>query len=109
MPQHLPGFNHASSDEIQMVIDATDPGLADGLLLLAEKGVELPEVGYEFVNGQSEIVGEAELAWPGLKIAGVMEGDATEIHGLGAGWKVITLDDKGQWIKLIMNTKDGDV
>jgi DEAD/DEAH box helicase domain-containing protein len=75
--------------------------------LFAEKCAELaivaPDtIGYELEDNSGTVVGEAEMAWEGLKIAFLLE-EQTESKDafITAGWKVITADEEIQtdWFK----------
>jgi hypothetical protein len=47
----------------------------------------LPEIGYEFLNAQLEIVGMAEMAWPKEKICVLSESQAECAEAAAAtGW-----------------------
>ena len=74
--------------------DLADPVLGDFLDKLESKNVPLPEAGYELADETGEVVAEAELGWPELKVAilgawQIVYSKAFE----GAGWRVYRLDD----------------
>ena len=59
-------------------------------------------VGYEFMNASGEVTGAmAELAWPGLKVAGLLEGEALSLPD--SGWKSVLLDGSGAWVESVMD------
>jgi len=88
--------------ELQQVLDEVSPQLSDGLLQLNAHGCEVPEVGYEFMNASGEVTGAmAELAWPGLKVAGLLEGEALSLPD--SGWKSVLLDGSGAWVESVMD------
>ncbi|MFH1953313.1 MAG: DEAD/DEAH box helicase [Pseudomonadota bacterium] len=75
------------------VRELADPVLEDFLNMLENKGGPLPEVGFELGNETGEVIAEAELGWPELKVAFV--GDWQMAYGTAlesAGWQVYRLD-----------------
>ena len=59
-----------------------------GLRRLADAGVDIPEIGYEYADEQGVIIAEAELAWPRSKVCVLLDGQA-EFSGAWAtaGWR----------------------
>ncbi len=77
------------SDEWAEIKELTEPEMHGLIDRLAEAGGAIPEVGYELTGKNGEIVGEAELAWPELKIAVLDEGQMKNRDAfLSAGWRV---------------------
>ncbi len=91
---------------LQQVLDEVSPQLSDGLLQLNTHGCEVPEVGYEFMNESNEVTGVmAELAWPGLKVAGVLDG--AELNLPDSGWMIVLLSSDGQWVEDVIARLEG--
>jgi DEAD/DEAH box helicase domain-containing protein len=50
-----------------------------------------PEVGYELANERGKVIAEAELAWPGAKVAVLLTDDDQDVWAQ-AGWCAFTVD-----------------
>lgn len=64
------------------------------LATLFERGMPVPEVGFELAGDRGAVIAEAELAWPDRRIAillPVQGGSAAAFAG--AGWRVFDSDD----------------
>ena len=75
---------------LEQCMGSVQPGLLD----LALQGLPLPEVGYEHVDAQGQVVAEAELAWPMRRLA-VMLPQQQEYASvwLAAGWQALAVQD----------------
>jgi len=85
------------SEEWKTALDLVDGDLVDGLTKVAELGVGVPEVGYEFTDNSTAVVAEAEIAWSEMKLAGMFLESAVEIEEITQGWSVIDLNSE-DWI-----------
>ena len=56
-------------EEVRELIDSAFRELVDKFV---EKGLPVPEVGYELTNDSGEVIAEVELAWPERKVAIVL-------------------------------------
>ncbi|MGH9894998.1 MAG: hypothetical protein ACREA0_24060, partial [bacterium] len=67
---------------------------AVGLRRLADAGVDIPEIGYEYADDKGVVIAEAELAWPRSKVC-VLLGSQGEFSGewARAGWRAVPLSD----------------
>jgi DEAD/DEAH box helicase domain-containing protein len=65
-----------------------------GLRRLAEAGVEIPEIGYEYADDAGVVIAEAELAWPRSRMCVLLDSQA-EFSGAwaAAGWRSVPLSD----------------
>ena len=70
----------------------------EGVRALRHQGVPFPEVGFELIDPDGEVVAEAELGWPELKIAGLTE-DQRDHAGVFERyeWATVFLDENGDW------------
>lgn len=82
----------AEDDAWQEIFELTDPELHALLNQMAKSGWPVPEVGYELMNAQGEIIATAELGWPALKIAWLRE-DEIEYSAafIQQGWQTFPL------------------
>ena len=80
---------------VEEAVEALQPALARW----AAMGLPAPEVGME-LEGEGEVVLEAELVWTEPRIVGLYGAQWEEREAFERqGWKVIRLDDDGQWIE----------
>ena len=72
------------------------PGLRPLLRQLAERGLPVPEPGYELADAAGRVVAETELAWPGWRIAVLLpDQERHRMHFEKSGWQVMTADAEG--------------
>lgn len=65
-----------------------------GLRRLADAGVEIPEVGYEYADSAGVVIAEAELAWPRSKVCVLLDRQAEFVGAwTTAGWRSVPLAD----------------
>ena len=92
------GLPELAADDARMA-DAhrfAAPGLRPLLRQLAEHGLPAPEPGYELADAAGRVVAEAELAWPGRRIAVLLpDQDSHRMHFEKAGWQVLAADAEG--------------
>ena len=70
----------------KMIFDDATATVADAL---EEKGIVVPEVGYELVDDSGEVIADIELAWIDLKIGFMTEEQlADREKAENAGWKI---------------------
>jgi DEAD/DEAH box helicase domain-containing protein len=82
-------------DEWAEIKEFTDPDLHSLLDLLGRAGWPLPEIPtFELTDVAGEIIGEAELGWPQLKVAFLVEEEIKYTSQFEhAGWRVVSLQD----------------
>ena len=81
----------------------------DGLKKLNSLHCEVPEVGYELMNSDGEVVGDAvELAWLSLKVLGILQGANAPELPEGESWKIVILDEQGQWADTVASLVNGE-
>jgi DEAD/DEAH box helicase domain-containing protein len=83
------GVLHPTVDASELVelLDLTAPEACSLLRLISSEGLPLPEPGFELPGVAGEVVATAELAWPGLKLAILLESEASsESAFLRAHW-----------------------
>jgi DEAD/DEAH box helicase domain-containing protein len=75
--------------------------VAGGLHRLADAGVDIPEIGYEYADNEGVILAEAELAWPRSKVCVLLDSQ-TEFAGTWAtlGWRAVPLSDG--WAEVVL-------
>ena len=61
--------------ELGELLDLTAPEARSLLRLIGSEGLPLPEPGYELAGGAGEVIATAELAWPGIKLALLLESE----------------------------------
>ena len=84
-----------------MAIRANFADAAVGLRRLADAGVEIPEIGYEYADDEGVVIAEAELAWPRWKVCVLLDRQA-EFSGAwaAAGWRAVPLSD--HWPEIVL-------
>jgi DEAD/DEAH box helicase domain-containing protein len=88
----------AQAPELEAVLSEAVEELHAGLTKLFEMGCLPPVVAFELQDAQEAIVGEAELAWPVQRLAGLLEHQASFAPVFeSSAWAVILLDSGGQW------------
>lgn len=90
---HIPEANVLPQDwqEVQTICL---PELAEHFVLFHEKGLSLPEAGFELTDHQGRILAQAELAFEPEKIALLTESELSLAqHFIAAGWQIWPLDD----------------
>ena len=91
------GMEVDSLDESEWdsIVQLADEDTHDLIALLAEKGVELPVVGYELVDNNGAAVAEAELAWESRQVVLLLEYQLEESKRVfvDAGWNVFELEE----------------
>jgi DEAD/DEAH box helicase domain-containing protein len=105
-----PATTPLAEDPWAEIRELTEPALHPLLDLLTEREWPVPEPGYELVDDQGEVVGSAELAWEGLKMAIMREDELDNASAFeNLGWRVFPLSevlarisqqDSGFWDKL---------
>ncbi len=91
------------------VMAEVDTALHGGLKMLSEMHCEVPEVGYELMNVDGEVTGDAiELAWLGLKALGIVDGASTPELPEGESWTIVILDEQGQWADTVASLVNGE-
>lgn len=88
-----------NNNQLLSLFDETIEELKEGLKLMVEKNLTLPDVLYELQKEDGEIIAEAELVWHNEKLVGLLEEQLiyTNIFE-NAGWKVLKLDEQSQWV-----------
>jgi DEAD/DEAH box helicase domain-containing protein len=63
-----------------------------GLRRLADAGVDIPEIGYEYADDEGVVIAEAEFAWPRAKVCVLLDSqtDFTDAWA-AAGWQAVPL------------------
>jgi DEAD/DEAH box helicase domain-containing protein len=85
--QPEPARERAASGLDVLLAELLDEGARQIARNVFESGRVLPEIGYEFLNAQLEIVGMAEMAWPKEKICVLSESQAEFAEAVAAtGW-----------------------
>lgn len=81
--------------EWDKIFALADEEFTELLQALASNDIPLPEVGYELANKKGAAIAEAELAWPTLKIALLLDYQLEEGQAgfEAASWKIFGLDD----------------
>jgi DEAD/DEAH box helicase domain-containing protein len=86
-------FNRAIQEDWQHVMTVTDASVHPLLEELAQRHLPLPEPGYELEDQDGAVLtGPAELAWPGVKIAVLLD-DSDLSSFTDQGWLVYLLAD----------------
>lgn len=71
----------------QELFEYSDAAVHGVLYLCQKRGAQKPEVGFDIQDSQSTIIGSAELAWKGAKIAVVLDDDEKpQLESIG--WRV---------------------
>jgi len=81
--------------EWDKIAKLADEDVSDVIHALASDSAPIPEVGYELVDDKGAGIGEAELAWEGMKVAFMLDYQLEEGRdGFEKyGWTIVTLDD----------------
>jgi len=93
-PEAEIGFVPPPGEDREEAIGLAAPELRPLLATLFERGMPVPEVGFELAGDRGAVIAEAELAWPDRRIAillPVQGGSAAAFAG--AGWRVFDSDD----------------
>jgi DEAD/DEAH box helicase domain-containing protein len=78
-------------DRLAPLLEVVDTEVKDLCRRIAEQHKVLPEAGFELTSEQGEIIATAELAWPELKIAVLLEHEADGARRFeAAGWRHFT-------------------
>ena len=94
---------------LKEVMGEVDASLHDGLKRLNDLRCDVPEVGYELMNLDGEVVGDAiELAWLDLKVLGIVEGADSPALPDGESWHIVVLDEQGQWADTVASLVKGE-
>ena len=73
-----------------------------GLRRLADAGVDIPEIGYEYADDQGVVIAEAELAWPRVRVCVLLDSQAEfSVAWATAGWRVVPFSDR--WPEIVLN------
>lgn len=85
------GTGDFSDDGWRRMVSQAAEDVQEWLTVLKNSNVSLPEVGFELESLEGEIVAEAELAWPDLSVAVMLDYQAEEGESVFVeqGWKVI--------------------
>jgi DEAD/DEAH box helicase domain-containing protein len=67
----------ADSPELVELLDLTAPEARSLLRLIGSECLPWPEPGYELAGSAGEVIGTAELAWPRLKLALLLDSEAS--------------------------------
>jgi DEAD/DEAH box helicase domain-containing protein len=71
------------------LLELTSPMVHSLLRLIAQENLSLPEAGYELAGSAGEVIGTAELAWPKLRLALLLDSESeSEPVFVRAGWTV---------------------
>ena len=73
---------------------------AVGLRRLADAGVDIPEVGYEYADDEGVVIAEAELAWPRSKVCVLLDSQAEFSRVRGP-------QRDGEWLPLVRRLAGG--
>ena len=73
----------------QDVWELTDPELHEFLNFIQQKGWSEPEIGFELITSDGEVIGSAEIAWEEKKVAFLLEDElGCKVQFENAGWTV---------------------
>ena len=92
------GLDPATEQLLEMVHES----VRDGLLELLNRGMPVPEVGYELQDSDAEIIADGELAWVADQLVVLVS--AQDIWRKGFednGWTVISEDMEGSWVDAV--------
>ena len=85
-------------------LSMVDETLHQGIMTLRNKGVPLPEPGYELQNESQEIIAEGEMAWADKGIVVLLHvQDASKKVFEDNGWIVIQAENGGDWVDAVLN------
>ena len=94
--QDCPGLKPPLANLPAAWLEALELGAADVqgcLTALARQGLAAPAVGYELMGEQGCVLAQAELAWPGWRLAVLLPGaDADAALFVAQGWRIFTAD-----------------
>jgi DEAD/DEAH box helicase domain-containing protein len=82
---------------------------AVGLRGLADAGVDIPEIGYEYADAEGVVIAEAELAWPRAKVCVLLDSQA-DFAGAwaAAGWQAVPLAEGWPEVVLLALNKGSE-
>ena len=91
----------ASAVDGQALLDEVAEPLRAALQDWLQSQGPVPDIAYELMNAQGEIIAEAELAWPDAQLAGLLAEQACyEKQFRHQGWRTLMLDDAGDWLSV---------
>jgi len=83
-----------NNNEWDEVLDLTDSKIHGLINQLAENNCPVPEVGFELIDKNGQIIAEAELGWPDNQIAFLLPNQLIySVLFNQAGWKAVPLKD----------------
>jgi DEAD/DEAH box helicase domain-containing protein len=72
-----------------------------GLRRLADAGVDIPEIGYEYADDQGVVIAEAELAWPVSKVCVLLVSqEEFSVPWSNLGWTALPISD--DWSEIVL-------
>ncbi|NJD36340.1 MAG: DEAD/DEAH box helicase [Betaproteobacteria bacterium] len=83
------GLSQAWMNALDLVL----PEIQHWATVLAESGTLAPVVGYELLDDKGRVTAEAELAWPGMRIAIVLDDSEARNRFETAGWSSFIATD----------------
>ena len=91
-PEGEPAAKNAVAPELETIKSVTDQSLHPFLSLLVEKGLILPEPGFELCDELGAVIASAELGWKDLKVAFLVD-EELEFKNLFEenGWQVVRI------------------
>jgi rRNA maturation endonuclease Nob1 len=97
-------IDHHEWDAIAHLVDKDASPLIHEL---AKTDIPLPEVGYELTNAKRMSIAEAELAWPKLKVAYLLDHQIEDCKKTfkAAGWNILSESDTTDDLIKTLNNK----
>jgi len=85
----LLGQTQSMPEQVGSLLELVDDAARPLLVIAVESGAPMPEPGFELATDEGEIVATAELAWPALRVAVLLERESAERQQFeSCGWRV---------------------
>ena len=98
----------ALNEEWANAIQEVDEAFRGLLLGLAAGDVVAPEIGYELENAMGTVIGEAEIAWVGSRVAVLRDDQEAHLTAFeAAGWRVWKSDVQTEVIRMALDNSAG--
>ncbi|HEX8494415.1 MAG TPA: DEAD/DEAH box helicase [Pyrinomonadaceae bacterium] len=84
-----------------------DPRCVELLSICGERGLPLPDVGFELTDARGVVAGYAELAWPDKKVALLLpeQSELAQTFERG-GWTIFSLSEEDALIRTLTDTRE---
>jgi len=93
-----------AGEDLVQLLQLTDPRVHDLIAAVHSEEKILPEAGYELPGDHNEVLATAELAWPEIQLAVLLDATERAVSAFSSrGWSVIPIETRPNFIQEVLD------